>query len=133
MSSTIASVGRTALAPFFVVSGVMEVGAGVGLLAVPDLVIRLVFGSPGTETGIALGRLAGAALVSLGAACWLARNDGINAASRALASGMLIYNTAVVALVLAGSLGPVGPLLSGVVLLHGGMALWCVQLLRRWQ
>jgi len=133
MNSRIESVGRTALAPFFVVSGVMEIGAGVALLAVPDLVIRLIFGPPGTETGIALGRLAGVALLSLGAACWLARHDGINAASRALASGMLIYNAAVVALVLTGSLGSPGPLLSGVALLHGGMALWCLQLLRRWR
>jgi len=130
MSSSIVSLGRTATAPFFVVSAVMEVGAGVALLAAPALAIRLVFGSSGTEAEVALGRLAGAALLSLGAACWLARHDGINAASRALASGMLTYNAAVVALVLTGSLGPIGPLLSGAALLHGGMAVWCLRLLR---
>ena len=130
MSSSIASVGRTAIAPFFVVSGVMEAGAGVALLAAPDLAIRLVFGSSGTETGVALGRVAGAALLSLGAACWLARHDGVSAASSALVSGMLAYNAVVVVLVLTGMLGSLGPLLSGLALLHGGMALWSLQLLR---
>ena len=130
MNSSIASVGRTAIATFFVVSGVMEVGAGVALLAAPDLAIRLIFGASGTEAAVALGRLAGGALLSLGAACWLARHDGVSAASRALVSGMLIYNAAVVALVLTGSLGPVGPLLLSVTVLHGGMALWCLLLLR---
>jgi len=130
MSSSIESVGRTATAPFFVVSAVMEVGAGVALLAAPALAIRLVFGAPGTEAEVALGRLVGAALLSLGAACWLARHDGVSAASSALVSGMLTYNAAVVALVLTGSLGPIGPLLSGAALLHGGMAVWCLRLLR---
>jgi len=130
MSSSIESVGRTATAPFFVVSAVMEVGAGVALLAAPALAIRLVFGSSGTAAEVALGRLAGAALLSLGAACWLARHDGVSAASSALVSGMLTYNAAVVALVLTGSLGPIGPLLSGAALLHGGMAVWCLRLLR---
>ena len=117
MSSTIEPIARPGIAPFFVVSAVMEVGAGVALLVAPDLAIRLVFGTAGTEARVALGRLAGAALLSLGAACWLARRDGISAASRALVSGMLIYNAAVVALVLTGSLGSVGPLLSGLALL----------------
>ena len=130
MSSSSELVGRTAIATFFVVSGVMEVGAGLALLAAPDLAIRLIFGASGTQAGVALARLAGGALLSLGAACWLARHDGISAASRALVSGMLIYNAAVVALVLTGSLGSIGLLLAGVTVLHGGMALWCLLLLR---
>ena len=130
MSSRIESVRRTAIAPFFVVSAVMEVGAGIALLAAPDLAIRLIFDSSGTEAAVALGRLAGAALLSLGAACWLARHDGISAASSALIGGMLTYNAAVAALVLTGSLGSVGPLLSGVAVLHGAMALWCLLLLQ---
>jgi hypothetical protein len=129
MSSTIESVGRSALAPFFMVSAVMEVGAGVALLATPELAIRLVFGAGGTETAVALGRLAGGALLALAAACWLARHDGVSAASKALVSGMFTYNAVVVALVLTGSLGSVGPLLVSVAVLHGGMAVWCLLLL----
>ena len=129
MSISIGSAARAAT-PFFVVSAVMEAGAGLALLAVPDLAIRLVFGSPGTETGVALARLAGVALLSLGAACWLARDDGSSAAARALVGGMFTYNAAVVALVVTGSLGPAGPLLWGLALVHGLMALWCLSLLR---
>jgi hypothetical protein len=125
------SISRSAAAPFFVVSAVLEIGAGLALLAVPDLAIRLVFGSSATEAGVALGRIAGAALLSLGAACWLARHDRLSVASSALMTGMLIYNGAVAALVITGILGPRGLLLSGVALLHVTMALWCVVLLGR--
>lgn len=128
--SSIESVGRAATAPFFVVSAAMEVGAGLVLLVAPAVAITLVFGSSGAESSVALGRLAGAALMSLGAACWWARDDGGSAASRALVIGMLIYNTAVVALVLMGSLGSPGPLLWGVAVLHGLMAIWCLMSLR---
>jgi hypothetical protein len=132
--SNFESVGRTVTTPFFVVSAVMEVGAGLGLLVAPGLAITLVFGSSGTQAGVALGRLAGAALLSLGAACWSARHDDESAASRALVTGMLIYNAALVALVVIGSFGSPGPLLWGVAVLHGVMAVWCLWVLRvgRW-
>jgi len=128
MSSAIESAARTGMAPFFIVSAVMEAGAGLALLAAPQLAIGLVFGTSGTEAAIALGRLAGVALLSLGTACWLARNDGTSTASRALVSGMLVYNAAIVALVLTGRLGLPGPLLLGLAAVHGGMALWCLLL-----
>ena len=130
MKSCLSSLGRTVTTPFFVVTAVLEVGAGLALLIAPALAITLVFGSSATEPAVALGRLAGAALLSLGAACWSARHDGESAASRALVSGMLIYNAAVVALVLTGSLGSVGLLLWVVTLVHGGMAFWCLWVLR---
>jgi hypothetical protein len=128
--SSIRSFDRTATAPWFMVSAVMEVGAGLALLVAPALAIRLVLGFSATEAGVAMGRLAGAALLTLGAACWWARHDAGSAASRALVNGMLIYNAAVVALVFSGSLGSLGLLLGAVAMLHGAMALWCVWLLR---
>lgn len=115
---------------FFAVTAGMEVGAGLALIVAPALVIRLLFGPSEIQTGVAIGRLAGAALVSLGAACWWARHDGGSAASRGLVSGLLIYNAAVVALVLSGSFGSLGPALWAVVVVHGAMAIWCVWLLR---
>jgi hypothetical protein len=124
--SRLESFGRSALAPFFVVSAAMEIAAGVALLAAPHLAIGLVSDSSATEAAVALGRLAGGALLSLGAACWLARDDGLSAASSALARAMLTYNAAVVALALTGSLGSLGPLLWVLALVHGGMALWCL-------
>jgi len=109
----------------------MEAGAGAALLFAPDLMIGLIFGSSGTAAGAALGRLAGGALMALAVACWLARHDTMSAASGAVVSAMLTYNAAVVALVLTGSLGPLGPMILGLALLHGGMAVWCLLLLRR--
>ena len=116
---------------FFVATAVMEAAAGLGLLMAPTLVIALLLAGPVTNTHIALGRLAGAALLSLGAACWWARTDAGSAASRALVVGMSVYNGAVIAIVLAGSFGSLSrPILWVVTLVHGAMAAWCVSLLR---
>ena len=108
----------------------MEVGAGLALVVAPALVIGLLFSPSEIQTAVAIARLAGAALLSLGAACWWARHDGGGAASRPLVSGLLLYNAAVVALVLAGNFGSVDPLLLAIILVHGAMASWCVWLLR---
>jgi len=115
---------------FFAVTAGMEVGAGLALIVAPALVIRLLFGPSEIQTGVAIGRLAGAALVSLGAACWWARHDSGSAASRALVSGLMIYNSAIVALVFSGSFGSFGPPLWAVVVVHVAMAIWCLRLFR---
>jgi len=115
---------------FFVVTAVMEVGAGLAFLMVPALVISLLFAPSAIQTAAAIGRLAGAALLSLGVACWWARHDVGGAASRGLVSGLMIYNAAVVALVLFGNFGSPGALLWAVALVHAAMAIWCVWLLR---
>jgi hypothetical protein len=125
------SVGRKTTSQFFVATAAMEAAAGLGLLMTPTLVIALLLAGPVTNTHIALGRLAGAALLSLGAACWWARTDAGSAASRALVVGMSVYNGAVIAVVLAGSFGSLSrPILWVVTLVHGAMAGWCVSLLR---
>jgi len=115
---------------FFEVTAGIEIGAGLALIVAPAFVISLVFGSSQIPAVVAVGRLAGAALVSLGAACWWARHDGRSAASRGLVSSLLIYNVAVVALVLCGSFGALSSPLWAVVAAHGALAIWCVLLLR---
>jgi hypothetical protein len=45
-------------------------------------------------------------------------------------SGVLIYNAAVVVLVLSGSFGAPGPALWALAILHGTMAIWCVRSLQ---
>jgi hypothetical protein len=129
--SVTGSVSRKTARQFFVATAVMEAGTGLGLLMAPTLVITLLLAGPITSTAVALGRLAGAALLSLGAACWWARADAGSAASRALVVGMALYNVAVIAIVLTGSFGsPSRPILWVVTLVHGAMAAWCVSLLR---
>ena len=110
----------------FIVTAALEFGAGVALLIAPAVFIRLLFGSAvEVFPAVGMARLAGVALLSLGAACWWARDDERSAASRAIVRAMLIYNVAVIALVFFGGLGALGPLQWTAVVLHGGMGIWC--------
>jgi hypothetical protein len=128
---SIESVSRMSNGPILVVSALMEIGAGLILLAVPVMAISLVFDFPGGGgAGVVLGRFAGAALLAIGAACWWARHDNASAASRALVSGLLIYNAAIVGLVITSSLGSPGVMLWAIAALHGAMAVWCMWSLR---
>ena len=114
------------VAQLFIVTAVIESVAGLTLLVAPAVFIRLLFGSAvDVFPAAGVARLTGAALLSLGAACWWARHEERSAASRALVGGMLIYNATVVALVIAGALGALGPLQRAAVVLHGALAIWC--------
>lgn len=111
-------------------AAVVEVGTGLALMIDPAVVVTLLLGADLSGTGMALGRVAGFALLSLGLACWPGRQhaEGGSAAFRA----MLIYNV-LVALYLA-YLGTVGHL--GGVLLWPAVALHAVVallLVRTWR
>jgi len=103
------------------------------LIAVPAIVVRLLFGAEISGASVPLGRVAGAALLALGVACWLARGDTPSRAARGLIVAMLMYNlVATAVLAFAG----IGLRLHGValwpaVVLHAAMAVWCVVCLRR--
>jgi hypothetical protein len=75
-----------------------------------------------------VGRIAGAALLSLGGACWLARDDGPSRALRGLVAATLLYNcTAIAVLAHAGAVvGLVGVLMWPAVALHAALAVWCI-------
>jgi hypothetical protein len=114
------------LTRLFVVTAALESGAGLTLLVAPAAVIRLLFGpSVDLFPAVGIARLTGAALFSLGAACWWARSDGRSAASQALLRALLIYNASVVVLGLSGALGALAALLWAAVVLHGVQAIWC--------
>jgi len=109
--------------------GALEAATGLLLLVAPSLVVELLLGAAaGTPAGVTVSRVAGVALLTLGVACWFAREDTASRAARGLVAAMLIYNVAVVAvLVLAWTdLPPVGIALWAVVLAHTGLAAWCV-------
>ena len=111
----------------FIVTAAIEIGAGLTLLVAPAMIIPLLFGSAvDTFPATGVARLAGGALLALGAACWWARFDGASAAARALVGGLLVYNIAVVALATVGTLGGPGPLQWAAVALHAAQAVWCV-------
>jgi hypothetical protein len=113
---------------FLAVTAVIEVGAGLGLVALPDVVVKLLLGADISGAAVPLGRVAGVALLALGLACWLARGH----AASALASAMLLYNCGV-ALVLgmAGVVsGMTGVLLWPAIALHAVMAVWSLMIRR---
>jgi hypothetical protein len=71
-------------------------------------------------------------LLGLAIACWLARGDAQGRAAKALGAGILVYNAgAVIALGYAGAALPqVGIVLWPAVVLHVGLAAWCILRLR---
>src|SRR5436190_2140639 len=80
------------------VTALAETPVGLMLLLSPSLVARLLLGaSLDLPAASIAGRIAGAALLSLSAACWLARADGPSRARRGLVAAMLLYNCAATA------------------------------------
>ena len=118
---------------FLTLTAVIEAATGLALIAVPAIVVRLLLGAEISGASIPLGRVAGAALLALGVACWLARGDTQSRTARGLIVAMLIYNIAATAvLAFAGiSLGLHGVALWPAVVLHAVMAIWCIVCLRR--
>jgi hypothetical protein len=117
----------------YVTTAVIEAGAGLALLCLPSAAAKLLLGTPLQEpAACVVARVGGVGLLTLGVACWLARNDTQSSAARALVTAMVIYNL-VVALVLAAAglrSQPVGIILWPAVVLHTVMTAWCIVSLR---
>jgi hypothetical protein len=111
------------------ITAITEAATGVGLLAAPPVIARLLLDATlDAPAAVTVARVAGAALLALGVACWLAREDG-----RSLVVAMLFYNVIAVAILVYAA---VGLTLSGIGLwpvigLHTGLAGWCAAALKR--
>src|SRR5438876_10405502 len=118
---------------FLTLTAIIEGATGLALIALPAIVVRLLLGAEISGASIPLGRVAGAALLALGVACWLARDDTQTRAARGLVSAMVLYNLGAVIILGSAGLGSqsVGIALWPAVILHAAMALWCVACLRR--
>jgi len=118
---------------FLKLTAIIEAATGLALIAVPAIVVRLLLGAEISGASIPLGRVAGAALLALGVACWLARDDTQSRTARGLVVAMLMYNIAATAVL---AFAGIGLQLHGIVLwpavvLHAVMAIWCIVCLRR--
>jgi len=114
---------------FFTITAAIEAGTGIALAIAPAAVVLALLGSPlELPAGLVIGRVLGAALLSLGAACWFARGDAEGPAAVGLAGAMLLYNVAVVSLLAYArlGLGMAGVGLWPAVILHSGLSVWCV-------
>jgi hypothetical protein len=93
------------------------------LVALPDVVVKLLLGADISGAAVPLGRVAGVALLALGLASGLAR--GRAATALTTASAMLLYNCGVAAVLgMAGVSGMTGVLLWPAIALHAAMAVW---------
>ena len=116
-----------------IVSAAVEAGAGLALLVCPAVIAGvLVGGLPDAPDVLVVASIAGVALLALALACWLARNDGASRAGRAVIAAMLVYNSGATAVLAFASIGQgmSGPGLWPAVVLHAGLATWCVWCLR---
>ena len=114
-------------------TALIEAGTGLGLVAVPAVVVRLLLGGELLSVGIPLGRIAGVALFALAIACWLASSDTQSCAARGIVSAMTLYNLGVaLILTLFGIQSQsIGLALWPAVILHAIMTVWCITSLMR--
>jgi hypothetical protein len=116
-----------------IITAVLEAATGIALLAMPSVVASLLLGasldSPGS---VAVAHVTGAAILSLGLACWLARHDGQTRPGRGVIAAMLVYNIVIVAALAYAALilGLDGIGLWPAAGLHSALAVWCILGLR---
>jgi hypothetical protein len=115
-------------------SAVIELGAGLALLGYPSVAVSFLIGVPlEGPAALAVARVCGAGLLTLGVACWLSRGDTQSRAANGLIAAMLLYDVAVAAILAYAGIGNglYGVALWPAVILHTVMSVWCVAVLRR--
>lgn len=103
---------------FFNISAVIEVLTGIALLFAPAFVIGLLLGDGTGATGLAVARVLGIGLLSVGVAGWESQRRDSRLAPRA---GLCIYNVGIAGLlaILGTTGGMQAPLLWPAAGLHG--------------
>ena len=115
---------------------VVETLTGLALALFPSLLISLLLGSRlDAPAGIVVARMAGSALLAMGIACWLARDNSESRAAAGLIIALLFYDAAAIVVFLCARLGSGlwGIALWPAVVLHSGLAVWSVLCLKKSQ
>src|SRR5262245_29849502 len=116
-----------------VVTACVETATGLCLLFLPAIMFAILLGvENATVETTFVGRIAGAALLAIGVASWIARADALTHAHLGLLIGIFVYNAvASILLAFAGTvLQMIGPVLWPAVVLHAVLAIWCLACLR---
>ncbi|SFO85983.1 hypothetical protein SAMN03159463_03091 [Mesorhizobium sp. NFR06] len=112
---------------FLIVVAAIEAATGLGLLLLPSVAFALLLGLESAAVeALFVGRIAGAALLAIGVASWMARRDKVSHSLFGLLIGIMIYNTAVSILLVYATvlLKMAGPMLWPTVVLHALLAVW---------
>ena len=112
-----------------ITTAIIEFTTGLILVFFPTVIAALLSGSsPDSPSALTVARVAGLALISLGIACWLSRNEKRGKAVNGLVTAMTVYNIGVIIVFIysAISLGLSGIGLWPVVLVHLAMSVWCI-------
>lgn len=117
--------------PLLLVTAMLEGPLGLVLMLFPDAVVNLLLGAPlDTPAALVVARVAGAALLTMGVACWLLRKQD-SGATRAMVTAVTVYNGTVIAVLVHAAVGYglSGSGLWPAVVLHVAQTLWCVRCL----
>jgi hypothetical protein len=116
-----------------IVKTAVEVLAGLAFALTPRALFDILLGVPLDLPGAYAFRMFGAAILAIGIACWLAREDSASRAARALVVATAFYDLAFVALLVAARFvgGLSGIALWPTVVLHLGLAVACLYFLRK--
>lgn len=114
------------LAWLLAIAALAEAVTGIALIAIPNAVAQLVLDQGLAGAGLAVGRLAGVALLALGIGAWVGR---LERGRTATSAAMLAYNIlAAIYLLYLGLVGsPAGILLWPAVAFHAVLGLLLVQ------
>jgi hypothetical protein len=118
--------------PLLRVTAVVEAATGVALVVAPSAMSDLLFGEGlSAPQALVVGRIPGVALVSVVLACWLTASEH-GSGSQEMIAGMVVYNIGVSILLIYAAVGLtlLGLALWPAVVLHAGLAAWCLACLR---
>ncbi len=118
-----------------VFTAVLELLTGVGLLLAPALLIHILLGAEISDPVVfTITRVGGSAIVSLAVVCWLARKDQQSPGSKALVSGLLVYNIVVFATLAYSAFSyKTTPALIAALIVHGLLAIACFNSLQKFK
>jgi Na+-driven multidrug efflux pump len=115
-----------------IATALIELTTGLLLIPFPSVMATLLFGTPiNSPVALTITRVAGVALISMGIACWLGRNETQGKAVNGLVTAMTVYNFGVIIVLLDAGLilRLSGAGLWPVIVAHLAMAVWCILIL----